>query len=240
MYHVRSINANQRLHPGRAQNLINFNWLMNKLPSMGIDPMMLVYDTAHLINQPVQVVGGNDFVLDTETQLLIPKDDNLRRCSRVHADGEDSFYFLTYALNVPDGNPGAGLPLSYTIICQDAITWAGLLPDYPMSLYDAIFYKDMFFRNRKIDYVVYLYFFFLKEIIRTPQVFGSELSDTPVGDAVSWSECASIPSPLNPCKRISFIGRLATFIVHMAYCTLRKAVWLSILWLWSCTRRIGQ
>lgn len=50
---VQSMNANHILHPGRAQNLIEFNWLMNGLPAMGMDQMMLVYGTAYLINQPV-------------------------------------------------------------------------------------------------------------------------------------------------------------------------------------------
>ena len=77
------MNADRTLHPGRAQNLIELSWVMNKYPSMGIDPVMLVYGTAHLINQPVVVVGGNDFVLDIDTQLLIPKDDNLRRSEPV-------------------------------------------------------------------------------------------------------------------------------------------------------------
>ena len=188
---------------------------------MGIDPAMLVYGTAHLINQPVVVAGGNDFVLDTDTQLFIPKDDNLRRCSRAQAYDEAYLYFLTYSVNVPGGNPGAGLPLSYIIICQDAISWADRPGQdwlwWPQTVYDAISVRLVTLgRNLQdvhIDYLVCPYFFFLKEIIRTPQAFGA---GSPIGDAVSWSDCTNMPSPFNPGKTIIFMERLATFSVHMA------------------------
>ena len=154
-------------------------------------------------------------------------------------------YFLTYSLNVPHGNPGAGLPLSYIIVCQDAINWADRPGEnwlwWPQTVYDTISVRlvtlgrDL--QDVHIDYLVCPYFHFLKVIIRTPQVFGT---GTQVGDAVSWSDCTNVPNPRNPGKLISFMGRLATFSVHMAHYTLRKAVWLSMPWLWSCIRKVGQ
>ena len=169
----------------------------------------------------------------------------VKRCFVAQAGGEAYLYFLTYSLNVPHGNPGAGLPLSYIIACQDAISWADRPGQdwlwWPQTVYDTISVRFVTLgrnlRDVHIDYLIGPDFFFLKEIIRTPQVFGA---GTPYGDAVSWSDCTNMPNPLNPGKIISFMGRLATFSVRMAHNTLPKAVWLSMPWLWSCIQRVGQ
>ena len=121
MSHVTSISVHHQLRAGRAQGFIDVNFGFNTLNSMGIDPIMLVYGTNDFINNPIQMMGGFSYVANTWALLLIPFDDNLRRCG-----SDEQLGFMTYSINVPDGNPqapypGRGLPLSYINICRRAM-----------------------------------------------------------------------------------------------------------------------